>query len=86
MPTSKSLTAITNQEITTPPKKQKDNVLYDIEIVEEDGHHVKVHYVGYDDKFDEWKLRSQIVMKKPENDCTDYSPFVELVSCIKRKN
>jgi hypothetical protein len=85
MPTAKSLSAIANQDFTLPPKKQKDNKLYDIEIVDEDGPNVKVHYVGYDNKYDEWKPRSQVVMKKPECGHTDYSPFVELVSCIKKK-
>ena len=37
-----------------------------------------MHYVGYDEKYDEWKLKS-------EGEHTDYSPFVELVSCIKRR-
>ena len=46
---------------------------------------MKVHYVGYDEKYGEWKPRSQVVMKKPVGDRTDYSPFVELVSCIKKK-
>ena len=85
MPTAKSLSAIANQDFAIPPKKQKDNKLYDIEIVDEDGPNVKVHYVGYDEKYDEWKPKSQILMKKPEGDRTDYSPFVELVSCIKKK-
>ena len=84
MPTAKSLSAIANQDFAIPPKKQKkDNKLYDIEIVDEDGPNVKVHYVGYDEKYDEWKPRSQILMKKPEDDRTDYSPFI--VSCIKKK-
>ena len=86
MPTAKSLSAIANQDFAIPPKKQKkDNKLYDIEIVDEDGPNLKVHYVGYDEMYDEWKPRSQILMKKPEGDRTDYSPFVELVSCIKKK-
>ena len=46
---------------------------------------MKVHYVGYDEMYDEWKPRFQILMKKPEGDRTDYSPFIELVSCIKKK-
>ena len=79
IPTAKSLSAISNKRFAAP-KKQEDNKLYDIEIVHEDGPNVKVHYVGY-----EWKPRSQVVMKKPEGDRTDYSPFVELVSCIKTK-
>ena len=45
---------------------------------------MKVHYVKYEEKY-EWKPRSQVVMKKPEDDRTDYSPFVQLVSCIKKK-
>ena len=85
MPTAKSLSAIANQYFAIPPKKRKDNKLDDIEIVDEDGPNVKVHYVGYIEKYDEWKPRSQILIKKPEDDRTDYSPFIELVSCIKRK-
>ena len=86
MPIAKSLSAIANQDFAIPPKKQKkDNKLYDIEIVDEDGPNLKVHYVGYDEMYDEWKPRSQILIKKPEGDRTGYSPFAELVSCIKKK-
>lgn len=63
MPTAKSLSAIANQDFAAPKKQKKDNKLYDIEIVDEDGPNVKVHYVGYDEKYDEWKPRSQVVMK-----------------------
>ena len=64
-------------------QRNKRTTNSDIEIVE-DGPNVKIHYVGYDEKY-EWKPRSQILMKKPEDDRTDYSPFIELVSCIKKK-
>ena len=59
MPTAKSLSAIANQDFAISLKKQKDNKLYDIEIVDEDGPNMKAHYVGYDEKY-EWKPRSQI--------------------------
>ena len=41
---------------------------------------MEVHYVGYDEMY-EWKPRWQALI---EGDCTDYSPFVELVSCMKK--
>ena len=88
-PSAKCITAIADSDVHTSltlKKPKIDRTLYDIEIIDEDGPHVRVHYVGYDKKYDEWKLRSEIVMKKPpEGESINYSPFVELVGNIKRK-
>ena len=32
-----------------------DGALYPINVVERDGTHVLIHYVGYDSHFDEWR-------------------------------
>ena len=34
--------------------------LYAVEVVEEEGERVKIHYVGYDDRFDEWRQKEEI--------------------------
>ena len=38
------------------PTKQ----IYEIEVVETEKEQVKIHYVGYSDKYDEWKLKSHL--------------------------
>ena len=35
--------------------------MYEIKLVETEKERVKIHYVGYSDKYDEWKLKSEIV-------------------------
>ena len=37
------------------------NKLYEIGVVERDRNHLKVHYVGYSDEYDEWKEAAEIV-------------------------
>uniref|UniRef100_A0A1X7SIF6 Tudor-knot domain-containing protein n=1 Tax=Amphimedon queenslandica TaxID=400682 RepID=A0A1X7SIF6_AMPQE len=39
--------------------------LFKIRVVEEKGTKVKVHYIGYGKKFDEWKERSELVLLDP---------------------
>ena len=59
-----------------------------MEIVEEKGAEVKVHYVGYGSEYDEWKPRTEIVHTKPDfgSDCNErkYSTLTELACCIKK--
>ena len=33
--------------------------VYEMELVETEKERVKIHYVGYSDKYDEWKLKSE---------------------------
>ena len=35
--------------------------MYEIELVETEKENVKIHYVGYSDKYDEWKLKNETV-------------------------
>ena len=48
--------------------------LYDIEVVEEDleNDKVKIHYVGYSDKYDEWRCSDEIVIRPPKT--TSHAP------------
>ena len=74
-------------EALSPPPRQRQiraDTLYDIEVIEEDGPRVKVHYIGYDSTYDEWKLKEEIALRaaKPT---TDFHPFTELACQIKRK-
>lgn len=75
------------QSVWIPPRLSRaaDKTLYDIEIVAEEGSKVKIHYVGYDVKFDEWRPKEEIELKKPKLVTQDFSPLTELACQIKRK-
>ena len=45
--------------------RRKQNTVYEIEVIKEDGPRVKVHYIGYSAKYDEWKLRYEVLLKQP---------------------
>ena len=55
------------QELTTVkiPKARKmsskDDKLYPIEVVEVDGSRARIHYVGYGNRYDEWRDLSELV-------------------------
>lgn len=70
-------------------KAESKNKLYSVEIVAEKGAEVKVHYVGYGSKYDEWKPRTEVVHTKPDfgSGCSEqyYSPLTELACCIKKR-
>lgn len=46
--------------------REDPNRLYTIEIVEEEDYRVKIHYVGYSSRYDEWIRRSSIVLQAPK--------------------
>ena len=48
-----------------PQKRVSKNKLYYIEVIDENGSQVKVHYCGYGSEYDEWKPRSVVVYTKP---------------------
>ena len=57
--------------------------LYKIRVVEERGDKVKVHYVGYGRKYDEWKKRDELVVLDHESvesseDSDDEEAYVPL--------
>ena len=70
-------------------KTQSKNKLYEIDIIEEKGSQVKVHYTGYGNEYDEWKEKSEIVYSKPSFPPDDpnqpISPLTELACAIKKK-
>lgn len=81
--------ASTSDLMFTLPRKcrqsQNKQQLYDIEIIEEEGSKVKIHYIGYDSRFDEWKPKEEVVLKKPQDLVRDFDPLTELACQIKRR-
>ena len=55
--------------------------LYPVEVVETDGSKVKIHYVGYADKYDEWREAEEVespdtsVCEQRSEEAERYSPF-----------
>ena len=66
---------VNNVILPRPVRSNNTSKLYAITIVEEDGERVKVHYEGYDDKYDEWKDKSEIVDPSPVPEKDIYQPF-----------
>ena len=78
----KDLADVYLPRVTKRPKKKKDDdELYPIEVVEEaeNGERVKIHYVGWSDKYDEWRSRADIVLPP-----SSYDPNRELAYRIKQ--
>ena len=50
-------------------RMQGSQRLYELEIVEEDDFtsRVKVHYIGYDSEYDQWRNKEDVVVIQPEN-------------------
>ena len=68
--------------------KESKNKLYEIEIMEEDGANVKVHYSGYASIYDEWKPKHEVVLMKPDYSDSvesEWSPLTELACSIKKR-
>ena len=73
------------------------NRLYDIEVLEEEEYRIKIHYVGYSSRYDEWIRKSELRYKpgRPHHDDRDESEdesldasslvFSTLGCCIKQK-
>lgn len=87
VPSTKGLeTAATSpSDFSHPTSKQRDK-LYDVEIVEEKGSEVKVHYCGYSSKYDKWKPKVDVkTIAPPFPPCKeDFSPLTHLACCIKK--
>ena len=63
-------------------ERESGKKLYEIEVVDEDSvqEMVKVHYKGYDSKYDEWKPKNEVVLCPPPQKLVDSSsPFEALV-------
>ena len=87
-PSTESIEAsLSNIQLPRPKKTESKNRLYDIQVVAESGAQVKVHYIGYDSKYDEWKPRLEVVHTKPDFGTQEvaYSPLTEIACCIKRR-
>ena len=57
----KDLADIKLPRVKRSTKQTNPNQLYAIEIVEDKGDQVKIHYTGYSSKYDEWRDREDIV-------------------------
>ena len=55
--------------------KVKNDKLYPIEVVEREDNRIKIHYTGYDKKFDEWRDMKDIVQPKSTKKSSVYRPF-----------
>ena len=60
-------------------RTKKDDELHPIEVVEEDGNgeRVKIHYVGWSDRYDEWRSSADIVSPQSSS-YVPYDPNQEL--------
>ena len=63
--------------------KKVQQKLFSVEIIEKEESRVKVHYIGYSNKFDEWKDESEVKVteevlennESSEETATAYRPF-----------
>ena len=86
---ARSVEAAAVADFTLPPRtvRDKQNKLYDIEVVEEAGTQVKIHYIGYGREYDEWQPKSEIVLNKPAFSSKEEEPYsllTELACSIKK--
>ena len=72
-----------HERVSKPPL----NHLYDIEVIEEERYKVKVHYIGYCSKYDEWIRKSEIAYKPTPTPAPqeDLSLLSALACSIKQK-
>ena len=78
----------------TSTESQRCEKIFPIEIVGKEGKKVKVHYIGYDNKYDEWKDEEEILdynesrrltmNKSNELMCKPFSLYEDLAIKIKR--
>ena len=64
-------------------RRQDPERLYDVEVLERDSGHqkIKIHYIGYSSRYDEWRSASEVVQK--EHVVEPFSLHKELASRIK---
>ena len=63
---SKNYRQMSDVDLPRPKRTSSRNKLYPISIVERDGSRVKIHYVGYNDGYDEWREVGDIVPPSAE--------------------
>ena len=58
-------------------KVTNDDKLYPVDIIEKKGNRVKIHYIGYEDEFDEWREEDDVVRTTAadKDECLEYKPF-----------
>ena len=61
--------------VSRQSSKQNSDELYTIEIIEEREDEVRIHYVGYSSKHDEWRSREEIVQPSTNQPAERYRPF-----------
>lgn len=58
--TPKNYRELNELKLPRPERVKAVDKLYAVEVIEEDGDRVKIHYVGYEDRFDEWRQREEL--------------------------
>ena len=70
--------SVSYHDVPLPRKERVNtNTLYEIEVVEEDleSDKVKIYYIGYSNKYDEWRCRDEIVIRPPKTTSSAPRPF-----------
>ena len=85
----KALEAFATENTSLPKAvREKSSKPYEIEVIDEDCEQemVKIHYKGYDSKFDEWKPKNEVVLCPPSSQAqlSSSSPFETLACAIKK--
>lgn len=60
-PTESSIYKLVSERPPKRLKPSKEPDIYPIEVVEEDSTQVKIHYIGYSARYDEWKAKEDII-------------------------
>ena len=83
-------TSVSYHDVPLPRKERVNtNKLYEIEVIEEDleSDKVKIHYVGFSNKYDEWRCRDEIVICPPKTTSCAPRPnfFFSILACAIKK-
>ena len=52
---------LSNLTLPRAKKVKCDDRLYPVEVVDKEDHRVKIHYLGYDSSYDEWREYGDVV-------------------------
>ena len=58
--TSKNYRELNDMKLPRAERVKAMDKLYAVEVIEDDGDRVKIHYVGYEDRFDEWREKEEV--------------------------
>lgn len=89
-PSSRSIESAAGTSIPRAVRRRKNTdskTLYDIDVIEERADEVKIHYVGYEAKYDEWIKRTDVVYRPPRTpeSYEETSPLYQLACNIKQR-